>query len=213
MDNRLVVFDLDGTLNQTHLYSVKAQRCALEAMGVNSDSFSNERLIACLGKRGEDYARELLPDRPIEDIHRLLALEIEWENRIIHENCACYEGIVSSLKRLKEAGYLTGVCSNSKIAYIQMVLNALEIDALIDVRQELIEGLTKADTLRLLLERIKPDRAVMVGDRIYDMEAARNNGIPFIGCLYGYAPEEVMSADVKVITGADIFDAVKALIG
>jgi phosphoglycolate phosphatase len=30
------------------------------------------------------------------------------------------------------------------------------------------------------------------------MEAARVNRIPFVGCAYGYAPEEITGADVRV---------------
>ena len=53
----------------------------------------------------------------------------------------------------------------------------------------------------------------MVGDRIFDMEAARGNSIPFIGCLYGYCPAEMAGSDRTVDCAAAIFDAVQDLIG
>ena len=43
--------------------------------------------------------------------------------------------------------------------------------------------------------------------------AARDNGLPFIGCQYGYLPHEVDGADIRVACAADIPRAVKALIG
>ena len=52
----------------------------------------------------------------------------------------------------------------------------------------------------------------MVGDRIFDIQAARANGIPFIGCEYGYAPEEIQDADVVVREAAEIYGAVETLI-
>lgn len=69
------------------------------------------------------------------------------------------------------------------------------------------------DTLGLLLQREEPEAAVMVGDRIFDMEAARGNSIPFIGCLYGYCPAEMAGSDRTVDCAAAIFDAVQDLIG
>ena len=52
----------------------------------------------------------------------------------------------------------------------------------------------------------------MVGDRIFDMEAARGNSIPFIGCLYGYCLAEMAGSDRTVDCAAAIFDAVQDLI-
>ena len=61
-----------------------------------------------------------------------------------------------------------------------------------------MQGLTpkdsKADSLRVLLQRVQPEQAVMVGDRFYDMQAANGNHIPFIGCLYGYGAERELDA-------------------
>jgi phosphoglycolate phosphatase len=210
---RLAVFDLDGTLNQTHLYSIKAQREALREFGADPVRYPDEALLGCLGKPGSDYAHELLPEASADEIRRFLQLEMDWEQRLIGENCACFEGIIPALTQLRQSGYRTAVCSNSSADYIGMVLRALNIEALLDTRQQLLPGLTKADTLRLLLSRETPDRAVMIGDRIYDMQAAHQNGIPFIGCRYGYAPHEMAGADIAVETASALYDAVQALIG
>jgi phosphoglycolate phosphatase-like HAD superfamily hydrolase len=41
--------------------------------------------------------------------------------------------------------------------------------------------------------------AVMVGDRASDLQGARDAGIPFVGCLYGYGSrEELSTADLLV---------------
>lgn len=189
--SKLAVFDLDGTLNQTHLYSVKAGYKAIEAMGLCPANYTDAMFIACLGKRGEDYTRELIPNIDDEGIQKYLAFEMEYEKECIAEGADCFPGVRESLKTLRDAGWAIGVCSNSKLPYINMVLDALGIQELIDYRQELINGLTKKETLQLLLNRTAPQKAVMVGDRIYDKEAAEFNNIPFVGCLYGYTPDEV----------------------
>ena len=117
------------------------------------------------------------------------------------------------LSQLKADGYDTAICSNSSERYIRMVLEALSISQWIDYIQPLIPDLTKEDTLRLLLEREKPPAAVMVGDRFYDKDAAQANGLPFIGCLYGFCPDEVRDGDAAVESPLDINDAVRRLIG
>ena len=65
----------------------------------------------------------------------------------------------------------------------------------------------------MVLDKIRPDKAVMVGDRHHDMQAARDNGLPFVGCQYGYLPHEVDDAKVRVAKAADIPQTVKTLIG
>ena len=52
---------------------------------------------------------------------------------------------------------------------------------------------TKADIIRRILQHIGPDeakRAVMVGDRQYDVCGARETGLPVIVVGYGYGSEE-----------------------
>lgn len=209
--DKLVIFDLDGTLNRTDLYSVAAQQKALEEFGVTG--IPEADLKGCLGGRPIDYAKRFLPHLTHEDHLRYLERELYWEKVIMEKSCGSFEGIPELLDRLHQAGYRTAVCSNSARDYIVPVLTALHLLDKIDAIQPLLPGLTKVDTLGLLLQREEPEAAVMVGDRIFDMEAARGNFIPFIGCLYGYCPAEMAGSDRTVDCAAAIFDAVQDLIG
>jgi phosphoglycolate phosphatase len=49
----------------------------------------------------------------------------------------------------------------------------------------------KADLLSYLRQResIDPGSAVMIGDRLHDVRAARTNGLRSIGVLYGFGSE------------------------
>ena len=53
----------------------------------------------------------------------------------------------------------------------------------------------------------------MVGDRHFDIEAARAVSIPVIGCGYGLAPSEVTGADIVVSDASELPDAVERLLG
>ncbi len=209
---KLVVFDLDGTLNRTDLYAVPAHRTAFEELGMFG--VTEEEIISNFGSSDSEYLKKMVPHLDREQAQRHLSRVAELEAYFLKEFHGEYEGVTDMMSTLKERGYRIAVCSNSSEEYIRMVLNSLNLSRFVDEIQELEEGKDKAYTLALLLKRLHPQAAVMVGDRFYDMDAAVENGIPFIGCAYGYGREEEMAAaNVMVSCAGDITKAVQGLIG
>ena len=209
--NKLVIFDLDGTLNQTRLYAVEAVRRALAELGVFH--FTDEDICAQFGAMPADYVRLYLPDGD-EILHqRFLSLESSYEDKLMKENGRAFDGARESMEQLRSAGYRLAICSNSSERYIRLVLTTIGLIDLVDEIQPLLPGMLKTQTLDLLLQRIKPEKAVMVGDRVFDQEAARENKIPFIGCAYGYNPEEMAGSDRVVTHAGQLYSAVTELIG
>lgn len=209
--NKLVVFDLDGTISISHLYTVPAQKLALKEFGV--ENISDEKLISCLGEKPILYAASFLPNHTNEQHLEYLERELYWEKELMNEKAQCFDGIKEALDTLKVNGYKIAICSNSAVSYIEPVIKALQIESYIDFIQPIITGKTKSDTLKLLLQNTKARHAVMIGDRIFDKLAAQDNNIKFIGCLYGFNPDEVNDADITVASGFEITTAVKTLIG
>ena len=207
---KLVVFDLDGTLSRTDLFSVPAHMKALAERGITH--ITREEIISIYGERAPEYVRRLVGTVSPEEEQRYLDDVAKYEEAFIVEHGQPYDGVPDSLKRLKEDGYTTAVCSNSSTRYITMVLKGIGIDSLIDTIQDLRLGMTKVETLGLLLEREKPEAAVMVGDRIFDIEAGGKNGIATIGCRYGFQPKEAEKASKVIESGYEIYGAVKELI-
>lgn len=208
---KLVVFDLDGTLNQTALYAVPAHLKAMEEFGVTG--VTEEMILKNFGARPVDYAKFYFPDADEQTRKNYLETAGKYENELIKLYHGEFEGTSEMLRKLKQDGYKTAVCSNSSIRYITMVLEILKLSQYIDYIQPLIPGMIKDDTLCNLLKEQKPDKAVMVGDRIYDLNAARANHIPFIGCGYGYNPSELLESDFFAETALAVYDGVKQLIG
>ncbi len=207
---KLCVFDLDGTLNQTHLFSVPAHLEALREFGITDKT--PEEIMGTFGARAAEYVPYLLGDPNIGPAAQRWYLDLvaENENKFIKIYGKPYDGVMESLQNLKRDGYRTAVCSNASQRYIENCLKELELAPLIDEIQPLLPDMTKADTLSLLLERVKPAAAVMVGDRLFDWEAARANSLPFVGCLYGYNPEEVEKSPYTVAHAGDLYRTVKA---
>ncbi len=210
-DKKLVVFDLDGTLNRTELYSVKAQQMALKETG--GKKLSDEFLKSQFGSRPDDYIKLFFDNPSPETRKKFFELVAKYENELILKYGKSFDGSEEALNKLKQNGYLIGVCSNSSERYIRMVLSVLKLIDYVDFIQPLIKGLTKNESLGALLEKVKPKSALMVGDRIYDKKAAESNSISFIGCLYGFNDREVADADKTVTKPSEIFDAVKELLG
>ncbi len=73
----------------------------------------------------------------------------------------------------------------------------------------------KEDVIAYALETLgtEPDAAVMVGDRLHDIEGAHACGLPALGVTYGYGSRNELTA-----AGADALadtpsDAVRVLLG
>lgn len=206
-----VVFDLDGTLNRADLMTVEANRQAQREF--NQPISEPEVIISAVGEKSDDYLNYIAPSLNKEQRDRYIARvnELQGYYRKLH-GCS-YKGSDQLLQKLRAGGYHIAICSNSTERYIIETVEDIGLRAYIDEIQPMEKVLPKEGTLALLLRRVEAEKAVMVGDRIFDKQAAAKNHIPFIGCLYGYAPSEVHDADRTVSCISEIPGAVKDLIG
>ncbi len=207
-EKKLVVFDLDGTLNQAHLFTLKSHREALREFGVTD--MSDEALMATLGNQYAFYRSDILPGRSEEEYARYWKLQQEREAVNRATDHAAYPGVIEMLSALKDGGYFTAICTNAHPDYGHEIATLLGFHHLIDYVQGIVPGHSKVASLRKLLADTKA-KTVMVGDRIFDLQAARENNVPFIGCLYGYNPAEMETADIQVNAPLDIVPAVEQL--
>lgn len=180
----LVIFDIDGTLNMTETYGIDAYHEALRQM--NADYFTDAQLKARIGATFKEDVRYFFGDDANEKMDAFSILIRELWFAKVDEQAALFPGVLDVLHTLRKKGYQLAICSNAEKSEITIILKALHIEQEFDYIQGLTESDNKSDSLRVLLQHALPDRAVMVGDRTYDMQAAEINHIPFIGCLYGY---------------------------
>ncbi len=192
-----MVFDLDGTLNRTECYAVPAILDALKDYGITS--FTEEDIKKTFGAKDEDTIKLFFGSKA-EEVNDMFWSKVDEYSKSKYQDCyKTYYGVLEVLIRLRNEGYLTAICSNSELDYIHFVTKKLGIYEYIDYFQPLVKGKTKKGTLKLLLQKVKPQMAVMVGDRYFDMEAARYNQIPFVGCRYGFGKEGELSGADEII--------------
>ena len=111
-----------------------------------------------------------------------------------------YDGIVDALDRLSAAGCRLIVATSKPHAFARPILERLGLARhFAAAHGPELDGTNdhKADLLAHIIARegIDPARAVMIGDREFDVIAAARNGIPAIGVTWGYgSAEELRSA-------------------
>jgi phosphoglycolate phosphatase len=193
MNDRLVIFDLDGTLYRTDLTIVEGVLRAADDVGLARPN--NDRILS-LGETAEDYVKRLFPDE-LEDVRRQFLERLRFHERtLIPKIGKLFDGTVELLDQLIDEGYTLAVCSNAGMTYIKLVLSTggvLDRFTFLSGRES---EKNKAERLRGLIEDSGAGFAVMVGDRVHDLDAARSCGIPCIGVTYGYAPNEAEEADL-----------------
>lgn len=209
MNRELIIFDLDGTLNCTELHAVDAQQEAMRKMGLSPAT--PELIISTFGAPSSEYTKILVPTLQGEEVRRYLDYTIEFDEYYLKKNGRPYSGVTEMLSALKKLGMQTAVCSNSSVRYISCVLSTLKIDSYIDYIQPRIKPYDKNYSLSCLLKEVPHTIAVMVGDTKYDMQAAEENEIPFIGCLYGYGKLDMQKAVFQAETPLEILDMVKQI--
>ena len=117
-----------------------------------------------------------------------------YENRI-------YDGIKEMLNRLLAEQITLAVASSKPEAFVRQVLRYFGIEQYFRVIVGSgMDGTMsrKSEVINECLRRLgiegRRDLAVLVGDRRYDMEGAREAGISAIGVTYGYGSREELEA-------------------
>lgn len=189
MKNQLIVFDLDGTLNKTENYAVPAIAEALEDFGICG--VSREEIIKTFGAKDEDTNVRFFGERAKELGGTFWEKVRSYIGGKYSGSYEAYDGAEELLRQLKKEGYKTAVCSNNaSLEHITSVLEKIGVRSLIDEICPVAVGKTKDEVLKELLERLKPQSALLAGDRFYDRNAALSNGIEFAACFYGYGGRE-----------------------
>lgn len=188
----VVLFDLDGTLTDSGPGIMHAARHALESLGVFGTP--EQQLRFFVGPPlVESFALYFPPELVPEAIARFRAYyqETGWlEN-------ALYPGIQACLHALRAAGKRVYVATSKLESMARQVLTHFSLlqyfDDVCGGREDDPEAGKKLQVVRRALALAgcdEPERAVLCGDRRYDMCAGRQVGVATIGALYGYGSRE-----------------------
>ena len=206
----IIGFDLDGTLFDTSADLSAAVNATLKQAGAEPLDFTTLRsfiggggramLAQALGRSGEFDQGEL---------DRLYAhFLIEYRARIADETRP-YPGLSAALDELAARGVKLAVVTNKREDLTLALLDELgwrDRFTTVIGAGTLGEGLLKPDPAPLyaMIERsggiVGETHAAFVGDSHFDIEAARNAGLPSIAVPFGFSdrPVEELGADAII---------------
>ena len=116
-----------------------------------------------------------------------------------------FDGVAGVVARFAGLGLKQGVCTNKFEKPSRMILEGLKLmPPITDVAGADTFPVRKPDPkhILLLLERMggKPERSVMIGDSIHDVEAAHGAGLPAVLVSWGYTikPASELGAEAVI---------------
>lgn len=194
-----IIFDLDGTLTDSGPGIKNSVRYALDKYNVE---VAEERMDSFIGPPLVDsFMRECGFDRE-KALEAVLVYREYFTTKGMFEN-SVYDQMEETLKALKEAGKTIMLATAKPEVFARQILEHFNLMQYFDfIGGALLDETrtNKKEVLRYVVEENGFDvkRAVMVGDRQDDAEAAIGENIDILGVLYGYGTiEELENAGVK----------------
>lgn len=209
-----VLFDLDGTLTDSSEGIVKSLQYALRVFGMERE---RESLLRYIGPPIQENFIDLLKQTG-EPVERAVKIFRERYESVGYLENRLYEGVPEMLRRLQGAGLRLCVATSKPQYMAEIVLRHFEICGFFEVlcgssRDGSLRH--KPDIIRLVLEQshAAPERTVMVGDRCFDLEGAKQCGIEAVGVTYGFGSAEELEAFGPVFLAGTPAEAADFLLG
>lgn len=205
-----ILFDLDGTLTDPREGITRSVQFALAKMGIEEPDLS--ALEHFIGPPLYDEFRRCydLDDAAAKAAvaaYRERFSAAGWRENIL------LDGVPALLQQLKAAGRSIAIASSKPTVFVERILRLFAIDGHFDV----VSGATLDGTIGTktqvvaqalsLLGVTDTDRAVLVGDRLHDVEGARANGLACIGVTFGFGGR----AELEQAGADQIVDSVQDL--
>lgn len=219
----LIGFDLDGTLFDTSGDLANAVNATLASINIPPLSLATVRGLIGGGGR-HMLAQAIGTRRQIDDtqLDQLYAQFLSEYRKHIAVETKPYPGLVGALDELAERGVKLAIVTNKREDMTLALLDELgwrNRFAVIIGAGTLPGGVLKPDPAPLyaMIERsrctVDATRAAFVGDSRFDVEAARNAGIPSIAVSFGYSdcPALELGADAVIDHYDELIDKLTAL--
>ena len=188
----LICFDWDGTLADSMRLCIEECRYALLKLGL--PDLPDETLMLCNGPNDWDACEILGIPEALKGVY--VPTRIQAGLDLTPTVNKLFPGVKSMLETLSQQADLA-IVSNGQMPYIRLCKKTFGLEQLFRTERAYTPGLNKGQLLQQVLDEVQPSRAIMVGDRLGDLQAGRQCGLPTVAAAYGYGtPEEWAEADV-----------------
>lgn len=194
----MIIFDLDGTLWDSTEPVADSWNVVIEKETGEADKLTPEDIMGEMGRTMTQIADDLFGFLSEEERYELAHKCEVFENDYIKEHGAkLFAGVKETLEKLLDAGEKMAVVSNCQEGYVAAFIESMQMDRFFcDYEEWGRTGLSKADNIRLVMERNGEDEAVYVGDIQRDADSAHEAGVPCIWAKYGFGQIDDAEAEI-----------------
>lgn len=200
-----LIFDMDGTLFQTDKIlelSLDDTFNHLRSLNLWDANTPIDKYREIMGVPLPKVWEALLPNHSNEVRKQTddYFLERLIEN-ISSGKGALYPNVKEIFSYLKENNYSIYIASNGLVEYLQAIVSYYHLDNWVSETFSIqqIQTLDKGDLVKKIIKKYGITNAAVVGDRLSDINAAKDNGLIAIGCNFDFAQEnELAQADFVV---------------
>lgn len=215
----IVGFDLDGTLVDTSGDLTAAVNHALGIAG--RAPLTRDDVKPMIGGGAKHMLRLTLDATggcDDAEFRRLYHELLDFYGRHLSVHSRPFPGAIDALDALAAQGVRLAVVTNKFEAFARQLLDDLDLTsrfACIIGGDTLGKGNAKpsAAPIRMMVDRCGGGSAAFVGDSIYDVEAARNAGVPSVAVAFGFllGPIEELGADAVIDSYEDLIPTLARL--
>ena len=212
----IILFDLDGTLTDPGEGITNSVAYALKKYGIEVEN--KKDLLKFIGPPLYDSFRMYYGFSEEKSREAIAFYREYYSVKGIYE-CKLYDGIPELLKSLRDAGKTVILATSKPDFFAEMVLEHYGILKYFDFvggasADEKTRG-TKEAVIAYIFEELniqKRENVVMVGDRHYDVNGAKEFSIDSIGVLFGFGDREELETAGATYIAADIDEIKKILL-
>lgn len=208
-DYKYVLFDLDGTVIDSKEGIFNSARYTFEKMGWPLPP--EEVLIKFIGPPLYKSFSAVDSSKTPEEAAEAVEIYREIYNRKGAYECRLYEGIERLIRDLKADGRKIILATAKSERSSILVLERLNMLKYFDFISGAAEDKSRNEKNEIILYaidslKINRDEAIMIGDRFYDAEGAKANGIDCIGAGWGYGNEQELLKSGAICVAKSVKD-------
>lgn len=192
--NRALIIDIDGTLVDSNYLHVIAWQRAFRASDIDTEAWKIHRYI---GKGGDQMVASVAGEE-IEERHGDAVREAEGQffQELIGE-VRPFPEASSFLRELGQRGFALVLASSAKSEEVEHYLDLLEARDLIDghtTSADVDSTKPEPDLIEAAISKVAGSDPMMIGDSIWDVEAAKRAGLDCAAVLTGGFSKKELSA-------------------
>ncbi|HEK9100102.1 HAD hydrolase-like protein [Bacillus pfraonensis] len=200
-----LIFDMDGTLFQTEKIlelSLDDTYNHLRSLNLWDAATPIDKYREIMGAPLPKVWEALLPHHSNEIREQTDAYFLERLVENIRSGKGdLYPHVKEVFSYLKENHCAIYIASNGLTEYLQAIVSYYKLDHWVtetcSIQQ--IQTLNKGDLVKTIIQKYDIKQAAVVGDRLSDINAAKDNGLIAIGCNFDFAQEdELVQADFVI---------------